>query len=366
ELEVIHIISTEDEPKQLLMQHFAISETQSEAILELKLRHLAKLEEVKIRGEQDELAKERDQLQALLASERKLNTLIKKEIQADAAAYGDDRRSPLTERGEAKAMSEHDIVPSEPVTIVLSEMGWVRSAKGHDIDPSGLSYKAGDSFRAAARGMSNQPVVFIDSTGRSYALDPLTLPSARGQGEPLTGKLTPPPGATIEQVLMAPDDQKLLMASDAGYGFVCTFNDLVAKNRAGKTMITLPENAKALTPLEIHGPDDMLLSITAAGRMLMFPVADLPELSKGKGNKIVSIPSAQAAAGEDRLAWLFVLPPQTSITLHFGKRKLTLRPEDLQKFRAERGRKGSPLPRGLQRIDRVDVDAPPVPTNTEE
>lgn len=287
--EVIHIIRTEDEPKPLLMQHFAISETQAEAILELKLRHLAKLEEVKIRGEQDELAKERDQLQALLASERKLNTMIKKEIQADAAAYGDDRRSPLTERAEAKAMSDHDIVPSEPVTIVLSEMGWVRSAKGHDIDPGGLSYKAGDSFRAAARGMSNQPVVFIDSTGRSYALDPLTLPSARGQGEPLTGKLTPPPGATIEQVLMAPDDQKLLMASDAGYGFVCTFNDLVAKNRAGKTMITLPENAKALPPLEIHGPDDMLLSITAAGRMLMFPVADLPELSKGKGNKIVSI-----------------------------------------------------------------------------
>ncbi|MBI0231292.1 DNA topoisomerase IV subunit A, partial [Yersinia pestis] len=181
--EVIHIIRTEDDPKPLLMQRFSISETQAEAILELKLRHLAKLEEVKIRGEQDELAKERDQLQALLASERKLNTLIKKEIQADAAAYGDDRRSPLTERGEAKAMSEHDIVPSEPVTIVLSEMGWVRSAKGHDIDPSGLSYKAGDSFRAAARGMSNQPVVFIDSTGRSYALDPLTLPSARGQGE---------------------------------------------------------------------------------------------------------------------------------------------------------------------------------------
>lgn len=366
--EVIHIIRTEDEPKPLLMQRFAISETQAEAILELKLRHLAKLEEMKIRGEQDELAKERDQLQALLASERKLNTLIKKEILADAAAYGDDRRSPLTEREEAKAMSEHDIVPSEPVTIVLSEMGWVRSAKGHDIDPSGLSYKAGDSFRAAARGKSNQPVVFMDSTGRSYALDPLTLPSARGQGEPLTGKLTLPPGANIEHVLMAADDQKLLMASDAGYGFVCTFNDLVAKNRAGKTMITLPENAKALPPLEIYGPDDMLLSITAAGRMLMFPVADLPELSKGKGNKIVSIPAADAATGKDRLVWLFVLPPQTSITLHFGKRKLTLRPEDLQKFRAERGRKGSPLPRGLQRIDRVDVDAPEraTPTDNEE
>ncbi|MBE0148151.1 DNA topoisomerase IV subunit A [Serratia sp. PL7] len=356
--EVIHIIRSEDEPKPVLMQRFGISDTQAEAILELKLRHLAKLEEVKIRGEQDELAKERDHLQALLASERKLNNLIKKEIQADAQAYGDDRRSPLTEREEAKAMSEHDFVPSEPVTIVLSQMGWVRSAKGHDIDPSGLSYKAGDSFLAAARGKTNQPVVFIDSTGRSYALDPLTLPSARGQGEPLTGKLTPPPGATIEQVLMAADDQKLLMASDAGYGFVCTFNDLVARNRAGKVMITLPDNAKALPPMEIHGSDDMLLSISAAGRMLMFPVADLPQLSKGKGNKIISIPSAQAASGEDKLAWLFVLPPQTSITLHVGKRKLKLRPEDLQKFRAERGRKGTLLPRGLQRIDRVEVDMP--------
>ncbi|WHZ41262.1 DNA topoisomerase IV subunit A [Rahnella bonaserana] len=356
--EVIHIIRSEDEPKPVLMQRFALSDTQAEAILELKLRHLAKLEETKIRGEQDELAKERDQLQALLGSERKLSTLIRKEIQADAEAFGDERRSPITEREEAKAMSEHDFIPSEPVTIVLSESGWVRSAKGHDIDASGLSYKAGDSFRAAAKGKSNQPVVFMDSTGRSYALDPTTLPSARGQGEPLTGKLTPPPGATIEHVLMAADDQKLLMASDAGYGFVCTFNDLVARNRAGKAMITLPENAKAFPPMELHGDDDMLLSITAAGRMLMFPVADLPQLSKGKGNKIVSIPSAQAASGEDKLQWLLVLPPQTSITLHVGKRKLVLRPEDLQKFRAERGRKGTLLPRGLQRIDRVEVDAP--------
>ncbi|QCR35029.1 DNA topoisomerase IV subunit A [Nissabacter sp. SGAir0207] len=359
--DVIHIIRSEDEPKPVLMARFALSETQAEAILDLKLRHLAKLEEMKIRGEQDELAKERDQIQATLASERKMNTLIRKEIQADAEAYGDPRRSPLHERSEAKALSETDILPSEPVTVVLSQMGWVRSAKGHDIDPTGLSYKAGDSFLGAARGKSNQPVVFIDSTGRSYALEPTTLPSARGQGEPLTGKLTPPPGAVVEQVLMAADNQKLLMASDAGYGFVCTFNDLVARNRAGKAMLTLPENAKALTPLEIHGEDDMLLAITAAGRMLMFPVADLPQLSKGKGNKIVSIPAAQAAAGEDRLAWLFVLPPQTSLTLHIGKRKLTLRPEDLQKYRAERGRKGTLLPRGLQRIDRVDVDAPARP-----
>ncbi|MEQ9898475.1 DNA topoisomerase IV subunit A [Pectobacterium punjabense] len=355
--EVIHIIRTEDEPKPVLMRQFSLSETQAEAILELKLRHLAKLEEMKIRSEQDDLAKERDQLQALLASERKLSNLIKKEIQADAQAYGDDRRSPLHERGEAKAMSEHDFVPSEPVTIVLSEMGWVRSAKGHDIDPTGLSYKAGDSFRAVAKGKSNQPVVFIDSTGRSYALDPITLPSARGQGEPLTGKLTPPPGATIEQVLMAADDQPLLMASDAGYGFVCTFNDLVARNRAGKAIITLPDNAKALAPIEIKGEDNLLMAITAAGRMLLFPVSDLPQLSKGKGNKIVSISSADFAEGKDRLTWLYLLPPQASVTLYFGKRKLVLRPNELQKYQGERGRKGTLL-RGLQRIDRIEVDAP--------
>ncbi|MDN5681096.1 MAG: DNA topoisomerase IV subunit A, partial [Ewingella sp.] len=355
--EVIHIIRTEDEPKPVLMERFALSETQAESILELKLRHLAKLEEVKIRGEQSDLEKERDHLQSILASERKMNTLLKKELQADSDAFGDDRRSPLREREEAKAMSEHDMTPSEPVTIVLSQMGWVRSAKGHDIDAQGLNYKAGDSYLASAKGKSNQPVAFIDSTGRSYALDPITLPSARGQGEPLTGKLTPPPGAVVEHVLMAPDDQKLLMASDAGYGFVCTFNDLVARNRAGKALISLPENARVLPPMEITSVDDMLMAITAAGRMLMFPVSDLPQLSKGKGNKIISIPAAEAAKGDDKLAHLFILPPQSTVTLHVGKRKIKLRPEELQKITGERGRRGT-LMRGLQRIDRVDVDSP--------
>ncbi|CDH02886.1 DNA topoisomerase IV subunit A [Xenorhabdus bovienii] len=358
--EVIHIIRTEDEPKPVLMQRFELTETQAEAILELKLRHLAKLEEVKIRGEQDGLAKERDKLQAILGSERKLSTLLKKEIIADAENYGDHRRSPLKERSEAKAMSDHDILPSEPITVVLSEMGWVRSAKGHEIDPAGLNYKSGDSFRSAARGKSNQPVVFIDTTGRSYSVDPLDLPSARGQGEPLTGKLLAlPAGASIEHLLIAKEEQKFLMASDAGYGFICTFSDLIAKNRAGKALITLPENAKVMQPLEItNEQDDMLLAITKEGRMLMFPVADLPQLSKGKGNKIVSIPAAQAASGEDMLSWLLVLPVQSSITLYFGKRKLLLRPEDLQKFRAERGRKGTSLPRGLQRVERIEVEMP--------
>lgn len=355
--EVIEIIRHEDEPKPALMSRFGITETQAEAILELKLRHLAKLEEMKIRGEQDELAKERDQLQGILASERKMNTLLKKELQADSDAYGDDRRSPLREREEAKAMSEHDMLPSEPVTIVLSQMGWVRSAKGHDIDAQGLNYKSGDSWKASAKGKSNQPVVFIDTTGRSYAIDPITLPSARGQGEPLTGKLTLPPGATVEHMLMEGDEQKLLMASDAGYGFVCTFNDLVARNRAGKALITLPENAHVMPPVVIEDETDMLLAITAAGRMLMFPVSDLPQLSKGKGNKIINIPSAEAARGDDTLAQLYVLPPQSTLTIHVGKRKIKLRPEELQKVTGERGRRGT-LMRGLQRIDRIDIDSP--------
>ncbi|MCW2257934.1 topoisomerase-4 subunit A [Providencia alcalifaciens] len=356
--EVIEIIRGEDEPKPVLMSRFNISDTQAEAILELKLRHLAKLEEVKIRGEQDELAKERDDLQGILGSERKLNTLIKKEIQADAKAYGDDRRSPLQEREEAKALSEHEILPSEPITVVLSEMGWVRSAKGHDIEPANLNYKAGDSFKGAARGKTNQPAVFLDTTGRSYSIDPLELPSARSQGEPLTGRLSIPSGATIEHVLMAQDDQKYLMASDAGYGFICTFNDLVTKNKTGKALINLPDNAKILAPIELHNEqEDLLLAITKAGRMLMFPVSDLPQLSKGKGNKIINITGAQAASGEDLLVWLLVLPAQAAITLYFGKRKLKFKAEELQKYRAERGRRGTSLPRGLHNIERIEVES---------
>ncbi|EJF7709954.1 DNA topoisomerase IV subunit A [Providencia rettgeri] len=360
--EVIEIIRTEDEPKAVLMSRFNISDTQAEAILELKLRHLAKLEEMKIRGEQDELAKERDDLQAILGSERRLNTLIKKEIQSDAKDYGDDRRSPLHEREEAKAMSEHEILPSEPITVVLSDMGWVRSAKGHDIEPTNLNYKAGDGFKGAARGKSNQAAVFLDTTGRSYSVDPLELPSARSQGEPLTGKLTLPSGATIEHVLMAPDEQKYLMASDAGYGFICTFNDLVTKNKTGKALISLPENAKVLAPIELHNEqEDLLLAITKAGRMLIFPVADLPQLSKGKGNKIINIAGAQAATGDDLLTWLMILPVGASMTLHFGKRKLKFKAEDLQKYRSERGRKGTSLPRGMHNIERIDIE----PVDTE-
>ena len=345
--EVIEIIRHEDDPKAELMARFNLSDEQADAILNLRLRHLAKLEENQLKAEQDELEKERLNLEAILGSERRLNTLIKKEIQEDAKKYANPRMSQLVEREEAKMISESDMTPAEPVTVILSEMGWVRCAKGHDIDPKSLSYKAGDNYRAHACGKSNQAVVFIDSTGRSYALDPLSLPSARSQGEPLTGKLNLPAGATIEYVVMASEQQELLMASDAGYGFICKFEDLIARNKAGKALISLPENAKVMEPNTLANATSLVVAMTSAGRMLIFPAKDLPALSKGKGNKIVTIPAANAKERSELLVKLLLISDQASLEFHSGKRKIVLKPEDLQKFRAERGRKGSTLPRGL-------------------
>lgn len=345
--EVIDIIRNEDDPKAELMARFNLSDEQADAILNLRLRHLAKLEENQLKAEQDELEKERLNLEAILGSERRLNTLIKKEIQEDAKKYASPRMSQLVEREEAKMISESDMTPAEPVTVILSEMGWVRCAKGHDIDPKSLSYKAGDSYLAHACGKSNQAVVFIDSTGRSYALDPLSLPSARSQGEPLTGKLNLPTGATIEYVVMASEQQELLMASDAGYGFICKFEDLIARNKAGKALISLPENAKVLKPKTLINSTALVVAITSAGRMLIFPAQDLPVLSKGKGNKMITIPAANAKDRSELLTKLLLISDQASLEFYSGKRKIVLKPEDLQKFRAERGRKGSTLPRGL-------------------
>lgn len=345
--EVIEIIRQEDDPKAELMARFNLSDEQADAILNLRLRHLAKLEENQLKAEQDELEKERLNLEAILGSERRLNTLIKKEIQEDAKKYASPRMSQLVEREEAKMISESDMTPAEPVTVILSEMGWVRCAKGHDIDPKSLSYKAGDNYLAHACGKSNQAVVFIDSTGRSYALDPLSLPSARSQGEPLTGKLNLPTGATIEYVVMASEQQELLMASDAGYGFICKFEDLIARNKTGKALISLPENAKVLKPKTLINSTALVVAITSAGRMLIFPAQDLPVLSKGKGNKMITIPAANAKDRSELLTKLLLISDQASLEFYSGKRKIVLKPEDLQKFRAERGRKGSTLPRGL-------------------
>ncbi|ASI89063.1 DNA topoisomerase IV subunit A [Vibrio mediterranei] len=356
--EVIEIIRTEDEPKAVLMERFGITDIQADAILDTKLRHLAKLEEMKIRGEQEELEKEREKLEKLLGSERRMNTLLKKEIQADAEKYGDDRRSPIVERAEAKAMTERDLVPSEPITVVLSEKGWIRHAKGHDVDASSLNYKAGDKYLASARGKSNQPAVFLGSDGRSYSLESHSLPSARSQGEPITGRLNINAGTSIRQVVMGEESQLWLVGSDAGYGFVCKGSDLLSKNRSGKALVTLPQGAEVITPSTIGDLEsDEILAITNQGRMLLFPIKDLPQLGKGKGNKIINIPSAKAKAREEFVSHLIALPQGATITLYAGKRKLGLKPADLDNFRGERGRRGGLLPRGLQRVTRIEVDS---------
>ena len=357
--EVIEIIRTEDDPKAVLMERFGITEIQADAILDTKLRHLAKLEEMKIRGEQDELEKEREKLEKLLGSERRLNTLIKKEIQADAEKYGDDRRSPLVERAEAKAMTERDLVPSEPITVVLSEKGWIRHAKGHEVDAEGLNYKSGDKFLASAKGKSNQQAVFLGSDGRSYSLESHSLPSARSQGEPITGRLNISAGTSIRQVVMGEDEQLWLVGSDAGYGFVCKGSDLLSKNKSGKALVNLPQSSEVMAPSPIADLEsNQILAITNQGRMLLFPIKDLPQLSKGKGNKIINIPSAKAKEREEFVSHLMAIPENATLTIYAGKRKLGLKPADLENFRGERGRRGGLLPRGLQRVTRIDIEEP--------
>ena len=354
--EVIEIIRNEDEPKTTLMARFNLSEVQAEAILNLRLRHLAKLEEHELQAEKSQLEKERDELQLTLGSERRLNTLIKKEIQADAKAFASPRRSPLVERAEAKAISESDLTPTEDVTVILSEKGWVRCAKGHDIDVQGLSYRAGDGYLAHAYGRSNQPAVFLDSTGRAYALDPTSLPSARSQGEPLTGKITLPEGATVQHVLMANSETKVLMASDSGYGFICSFEDLVSRNKAGKAVISLTENAKVLPPQLIDNEAELsLVAMSSVGRMLVFPITELPQLSKGKGNKIINISAQAAKEGNELLARLLLVKPTQSLVFVSGKRKITLKPSDIDNYRGERARKGSQLVRGLSATATVEI-----------
>ncbi|PIK78764.1 DNA topoisomerase IV subunit A [Pseudomonas sp. 382] len=357
--EVIHIIRTEEHPRQALIERFQLTEIQADYILETRLRQLARLEEMKIRGEQDELLKEQAKLLALLGSDAKLRKLVRSELIKDAETYGDDRRSPIVERAEAKALSENELMPTEPVTVVLSEKGWVRCAKGHDIDATGLSYKAGDGFKAAAAGRSNQFAVLIDSTGRSYSLAAHTLPSARGQGEPLTGRLAPPPGATFECVLLPDDEALYVVASDAGYGFVVKGEDLQAKNKAGKGLLSLPNGAKVMTPRPVADREqDWLAAVTTEGRLLVFKVSDLPQLGKGKGNKIIGVPGDRVASREEFVTDLAVIGEGSTLVLQAGKRTLSLKPDDLEHYKGERGRRGSKLPRGFQRVDSLQVEAP--------
>ena len=354
--EVIHIIRTEDEPKPALIVRFGLSEIQADYVLDTKLRQLARLEEVKIRAEQEELAKEKDELEKILGSKQRLKTLVRKELLAVADEFGDDRRSPLMARGEAKAFSETDLMTSESVTVVLSEKGWIRSAKGHDIDPSSLNYKSGDDFLCAAKGRSNQNVILLDSTGRTYSVAAHSLPSARGQGEPVTGRLNAPSGATFNGVIMGEDNQQLLMATDAGYGFVAKLEDLHTKNRSGKAAISIPKGGRVLSPVPVSDIEQSLVvAVSNEGRMLVFPLSELPQLARGKGNKLINIPSSRLQSRDEFMVSVSVITIGQQLLVHSGKRYLNLKLSDLEHYRGERGRRGNKLPRGFQKVDKIEI-----------
>ena len=355
--EVIAIIRENDKPKPVLMSRFNITDVQAEAVLELKLRNLAKLEEMKIRGEQDELAKEREQLEKILGSAKRLKTLIRKEIIADAEKYGDDRRSPIVERDAAQALDETALISSEAITVVLSSKGWVRSAKGHEIDAEKLNYKAGDAYQASAQGKSNQMAVFLDSSGRAYSLPAHKLPSARGQGDPLSGYFTPTPGAHFVGVAIGNPDDLYLMASNFGYGFVVRLGDMQANAKKGKAVLNTGKQALALPPVKVGNVEsDQIVAISSAGHMLVTPVEQLPQMARGKGNKIINIPSKLLKAGEESVAAITVVPEGGKLVVHSGKKYKTMKQSELDGYFGERGRRGLKLSQGYRIVDRLVVE----------
>ncbi|MEM9302037.1 MAG: DNA topoisomerase IV subunit A [Pseudomonadota bacterium] len=354
--EVIRIVRYEEKPKEQLIATFDLSDRQAEAILETRLRHLAQLEEMKLRGEKDELELERAEIEGILGSPRKLKKLIADEIAADVKLHGDARRSPIVARETAQALSETDIMPSEPVTVILSQAGWARVAKGHEIDPESIAYRTGDSFGSFDRGRSTQNALFLDASGRSYATPAHTLPSARGQGEPLTSRFTPPSGAAFVATILGEPTDRILLASSHGYGFYTTLENLVARNKAGKQVLTLPKGSTVLPPSRVSSPEeDLVVAATSDGYLLCFPLADLPELAKGKGNKIINIPAKRLKVGEETVVDVAVLPPGREILAWAGQRYMRLKRSDLEHYQGERAKRGKKLPRGFQRVERLEL-----------
>jgi len=343
--EVIAIIRREEKPKPVLIKRFKLSEIQTEAILELKLRHLAKLEEIKIKGEEESLEKERKKIELLLSSETRLKTFIKKELRVIVEEFGDKRRCQIiSDVPSAQAFNDQDMVPAENVTVVLSEKGWVKAAKGHEIDPISLNYKAGDTYLQNAKGKSNKMAFFIDSTGRSYTLLASSFPSARGQGEPLTGRLTPPIGAEFIDLVMGDDDQLVLLASDVGYGFISNLGNLKSKTKSGKNTITLPSKSKVMKIVLVEDLESQYVAVaTNRGRLLIFPIAELPLLSKGKGNKLIQIPATDLTARKEIITGLCALNETQKLRVYYGKRKTLYKSEDWIHFVSHRARRGKEL-----------------------
>jgi topoisomerase-4 subunit A len=354
--DVIYIIRHEDKPKPVLMKRFNLTGTQAEAILDLKLRHLAKLEEMKIRDELDLLADERDDLEKILGSKARLKTIIKKELLADAKTFGDDRRSVLVERGAAQALKQEDLVPSEQVTVVLSQSGWVRAAKGHEIDPTSLNYRSGDDFLHAAKGRSNEQAIFLDSRGRAYSLSAHTLPSARSQGEPLSSRFNIEAGEHFMYALCGRGDQKVVLATTLGYGFVTELTNLQSRMKAGKALLTVGAGARPVMPA-LFDPEasNTIVCATSEGYLLAFPLADVPELSRGKGNKLINIPPKRLRAGEEFMVGMAVMAEKEEILVWAGQRYLRMAARDIEHFAGERAKRGRKLPRGFQRVTKIEL-----------
>ncbi|MBL1142467.1 MAG: DNA topoisomerase IV subunit A [Proteobacteria bacterium] len=356
--EVIQIIREEDNPKAELMKRFKLSDIQADAVLDLKLRKLAKLEEIKIKGELDELSAERKELDKTLGSAARLKTLIKKEIEADAKEYGDNRQSPLKEGTDAKAIDANSLIPTEPVTIVLSDKGWVRAAKGHEVEPETLNYKSGDSFKQSSLGRSNQQAVFIDSSGRCYSLPAHSLPSARSLGEPISARLTPPDGVTFEGVMAGDPESIYLVGSDAGYGFMLKLEDVYTKNRNGKAIISVPKGAKALAPSKVNDiENDWVVAVTSIGRMLMFPINELSLLPKGKGLKIIQIPPAKLKTREEYVVAMTVMAETDKLVIYSGNKHKTMKSAEQEYYIGERGRRGNMLARGYRNVIRIKAES---------
>lgn len=352
--EVIAIIRDSDAPKEALMTRFGLTEIQANAILDLRLRHLAKLEEMKIKAEQEALAAERARLEQLLGSHAAMTALIRDELAADVATYGDARRSPIVTRSEARALREDQLMPAEPVTVVLSENGWIRAAKGHDLDPHALSYKSGDRCLTAVQGRSNQPLVVFDGSGRAFSVATHTLPSARSQGEPLSGRIDLSAGQRAVQLALADESQRWVLATDQGYGFICRHGDLLARNKAGKLVVNLGD-ANLLAPVPITDVELARIAVVvSSGHLLVFDAAELPELARGRGNRLIQIPPAALKEGH-RVVAVAVLPPLRGLRIDSGKRHLTLGAQDLENFYGPRARRGHLLPRGFQRVDRIEA-----------
>jgi len=353
--EVIRIIRSEDEPKPALIARFKLTEDQADYILETRLRQLARLEEMKLRGEQDTLEAERQQLTATLDSKAKLKSLLKSELLADGKKFGDARRSPLVERGAAQAISETELLPSEPVTVVLSQKGWARAAKGHDVEARTLSYREGDGLLTAVRSRSTWQVAFLDSSGRAYSTPAHSLPSARGNGEPLTGRFSPAQGAAFVTALSGEDTTRFVLATSLGYGFVTQFQNLISRQKAGKALLTVPEGARVLNPALVNSPGtDRIIAVTNTGHLIAFTVSELPELDKGKGNKLIDIPKSRRST--EHVTAIAAVGPAQTLVITSGARSMRLSFKELEPYLGPRAGRGGLLPRGWQKVDALGVE----------